>query len=182
MLIDKAAIMPFRASLSCLACLLALAAVVSSGDIPASTCGPLLVKYTQMSEELEQLPALLRHLTGLFQDAKKRLDDAQAELSIRQSKYKDCKVIEPDEDGWTPPDVCRLTLDPEIQGYQVIIEDNQKLMGNMGPSIQAAEVHHAELTRDTEELRSQLVAQNCPPNAKMSPAKLVGSESTKSEI
>jgi len=52
----------------------------------------------------------------------------------------------------------------------------------MGPSIQAAEVHHAELTRDTEELRSQLVAQNCPPNAKMSPAKLVGSQSTKSEI
>ena len=178
----EACTMHLKASLCCLWCVL-LAPFVSSGNIPASTCGPLLVHYTQMSEELEQIPALLRHLTGLFQEAKQRLGDAQAELNERQSRYKDCKVMQPDEDGWTPPDVCRLTLEPEIQGYQVIAEDNQKLMDNMSPSIQAAEVRHAELTRDTEQLRSQLVAQNCPPSAKMSPApKHVGSESKKSEF
>ncbi len=122
------------------------------------------------------MPAMLQHLMGLFLAAKKRLDDAQTELDIRQSKYEDCKKLEPDEDGWVPPDVCRLSLEPEIKGYQVIIEDNQELMSNMSPSIQAAEVHLAELTRDMQELRSQLVALNCPLDGKMSPAKHVSSK------
>jgi hypothetical protein len=113
---------------------------------------------------------------SLLESAKKRLDDAQAELDIRQSKYKECKVLEPDEQGWVPPDVCRLTLEPEIRGYQVMVDDNQKLMSNMSPSIQAAEVHQAELARDLEELRSRLVAQSCPLDGKMSPAKHVASE------
>jgi hypothetical protein len=147
------------------------------GNIPPdSSCGPHLVKYTQMTEELEAIPAMLQHLTGLFQTAKKRSDDAQAELDIRQSKYNDCKKIEPDENGWVAPDVCRLSLEPEIKGYTVIVEDNQKMMSNMSPSIQAAEVRLAELTRDTQEIRSRLSAQSCPLDGKMSPAKRVASE------
>ena len=167
--------------LFCLAFALASFTVASSGNVPESACGHLSVKYTQVSEQLEQYPPLLQHLTSLFQSAKTRLDDAQAELAIRQSKHKDCKVLEPDEQGWVPPDVCRLTLEPEIQGYQVIIEDNQKLMSNMSPSIQAAEVHQAELARDLEDLRSRLAAQGCPLDWKMSPAKHVAAE-TKTEI
>jgi hypothetical protein len=140
---------------------------------PESSCGPQLVQYTQMSERAETMPAMLQHLLGLFQAAKTRLDDAQAELDIRQLKYENCKKLEPDEDGWVPPDICRLSLEPEIKGYQVIIEDNRQLMSNMSPSIQAAEVHLAELTRDMQELRLQLVALDCPLDGKMSPAKQV---------
>lgn len=167
--------------LHALAFALASFAVVSSGNIPENSCGQLTVKYTQVSDQLEQMPPLLQHLMSLFDSAKKRSDDAQAELDIRQSKYKDCKVLEPDENGWMPPDVCRLTLDPEIQGFQVLIDDNQKLMSNMSPSIQAAQVHHAELTSDLENLRSQLVAQSCPLDGKMSPAKPVA-PNAKTEI
>ncbi len=167
--------------LFCLAFALASFTVASSGNVPESACGHLSVKYTQVSEQLEQYPPLLQHLMSLFQSAKTRLDDAQAELAIRQSKHKDCKVLEPDEQGWVPPDVCRLTLEPEIQGFQVIIEDNQKLMSNVSPSIQAAEVHQAELARDLEDIRSRLAAQSCPLDWKMSPAKHVAAE-TKTEI
>ncbi len=155
--------------------------VISSGNIPENSCGQLSVKYTQVIEQHEQMPPLLQHLMSLFDSAKKRLDDAQTELNIRQSKYKDCKVLEPDEQGWVPPDVCRLALEPEIQGYQVIIEDNRKLMSNLSPSVQAAEVHQAELAKDMEDLRSRLVAQGCPLDGKMSPAKHITSE-TKAEL
>jgi hypothetical protein len=171
--------MPKTASLLCLVVALASAVLVSSGNIPESSCGTLLVKYTQIVEELEQIPPLLQHLTGLHQAAKKRSDEAQAELDIRLTKHKDCKTLVPDEEGWVPPDVCRLALDPEIKGYQVIVEDNQKLMSNMSPSIQAAEVHHAELASDAEVLRLQLVAQSCSLDSKMSPAKHVMPESKK---
>jgi hypothetical protein len=168
-----------RAPLFCLLVALAFASFVHSGNIPASSCGTLLVKYTLISEEIETYPPLLAHLMGLFQSAKSRADDAQAALDVRLSKVKDCKELVPDEDGWTPPDVCRLSLEPEIKGYQVIIEDNQKLMSNMSPSIQAAEVRQAELTRELQQLRALLVDQGCPLDAKMSPAKHVATEPNK---
>jgi hypothetical protein len=168
--------MPRTSSLLCLVLVLASTIVVSCGNIPDNSCGALLVKYTQIVEELDQIPPLLQHLTGLYQGAKQRLDEAQAELDIRLAKHKDCKTLVPDEDGFVPPDVCRLALDPEIKGYQVMVDDNQKLMSNMSPSMQAAEVHHAELSRDAQVLRAQLVAQSCPLDAKMSPAKHVASQ------
>jgi hypothetical protein len=150
---------------------LGLAAIVSSGNVPDVSCGNLLVKYTQMSDEVEKLPAMIQHLMDFFQSAKKRMDDAQAELDIRQTKYQACKVLEPDEQGWVPPDVCRLSLEPEMKGYQVIIDDNEKLISNVKPSIQAAEVHQAELLRDISQLQSQLIADGCPLDFKMSPAR-----------
>jgi hypothetical protein len=168
--------MPLTSYLFCLVLVLAYAVVVSCGNIPETSCGALLVKYTQIAEELDQIPPLLQHLTGLYQAAKQRSDEAQAELDIRLAKHKDCKTLVPDEEGFVPPDVCRLALDPEIKGYQVMVDDNQKLMSNMSPSMQAAEVHHAELSRDAQVLRSQLAAQSCPLDSKMSPAKHVASE------
>ena len=76
--------------------------------------GAFILPCLQISEELAQLPALLQHLTGLFNDAKKRRDEAESELTSRQEKYKECKVLEPDENGWTSLIRSRMRLPSAI--------------------------------------------------------------------